>query len=53
LIFVDVRLDGTKENELRVMLMGLKRFTKTDPFNVKEARQLIATKIIDANEYCY
>lgn len=40
-------------DELRVMLMGLKRFTKTDPFNVKEARQLIATKIIDANEYCY
>lgn len=40
-------------DELRVMLMGLKRFTKTDPFNVKEARQLIAQKIIDKNEYCF
>jgi len=34
-------------------LMGLKRFTKTDSFNPKEARQLIAQRIIDANEYCF
>lgn len=40
-------------DELRMMMMGLKRFTKTEPFNVKEARQLIAQKLIDANEYCY
>ena len=40
-------------DELRMMLMGLKRFTKTEAFNPKIARQLIATKIIDANEYCY
>lgn len=40
-------------DELRMMLMGLKRFTKTEPFNPKAARQLIATKIIDKNEYCF
>ena len=40
-------------DEARMMLMGLKRFTKTDPFNVKEARQMIASKVIDENKYCY
>ncbi|MFT5858637.1 MAG: alkylation response protein AidB-like acyl-CoA dehydrogenase [Flavobacteriaceae bacterium] len=40
-------------DELKMMLMGLKRFTKTDPFNPKEARQLIASKMIEANEYCF
>jgi len=40
-------------DELKMMLMGLKRFTKTEAFNPKAARQLIATKIIDANEYCF
>jgi len=40
-------------DELRMMLMGLKRFTKTEPFNPKDARQLIAKKIIEANEYCF
>lgn len=40
-------------DEARMMLMGLKRFTKTEAFNPKEARQLIATKIIEANEYCF
>ena len=40
-------------DELKMMLMGLKRFTKTEPFNPKAARQLIANRIIDANEYCF
>jgi len=40
-------------DELRMMLMGLKRFTKTEPFNPKDARQLIAGKLIDKNEYCW
>lgn len=40
-------------DELRMMLMGLKRFTKTEAFNVKEARQTVATKLIDSNKYCY
>ncbi len=40
-------------DEQRMMLMGLRRYTKTQPFNVKEARQKIAVKLIDANEYTY
>jgi len=40
-------------DELRMMLMGLKRFTKTENVNVKENRQLIASKLIDANEYVF
>ena len=46
-------LNGFAEgDELRMMLIGLKRFTKTEPFNTKEARQHIAQKAIEANEYC-
>jgi alkylation response protein AidB-like acyl-CoA dehydrogenase len=40
-------------DELRMMLMGLKRFTKTETFNPKAARQKIAEQIIEANKYCY
>lgn len=40
-------------DELNMMLMGLKRFTKTKPFNPKAARQLIAEKLIAENKYCY
>jgi alkylation response protein AidB-like acyl-CoA dehydrogenase len=38
-------------DELRIMLMGLKRFTKYEPVNVKEARRHIAAKIIEAGKY--
>ncbi|WP_437919165.1 acyl-CoA dehydrogenase family protein [Sphingobacterium sp. LRF_L2] len=40
-------------DELRMMLMGLRRFTKAEPFNTKEARQRIAKKIIEENRYCF
>lgn len=40
-------------DELRMMMMGMKRFTKTEHFNPKEARQLIAQTLIDANQYCF
>lgn len=40
-------------DELRMMLMGLKRFTKTEAFNPRDARQLIASKLIEANGYCF
>ena len=40
-------------DELRMMLMGLKRFTKTDAFNPRDARQQIAVKLIEANGYCF
>ncbi len=38
-------------DEQRLLLMGLKRFTKTELLNVKEARRRIAAKLIEANEY--
>lgn len=40
-------------DEQRMILMGLKRFTKTDPFNAKEARRRVADKMIAENKYCY
>ena len=38
-------------DEQKMMLLGLKRFTKTEPFNSKDARRLIADKLIDAGKY--
>ena len=38
---------------LRTMLMGLKRFTKYTPTNVKKARRMIADRMIEANAYCF
>jgi alkylation response protein AidB-like acyl-CoA dehydrogenase len=40
-------------DEQRGMLMGIKRFSKVDPFNSKEARQKIAQKMIEENKYCF
>lgn len=40
-------------DELRMMLVGLRRFTKMEPFNVKQARQNVAAQIIDANKYIF
>jgi len=38
-------------DEQRMLMTGLKRFTKTNPFNVKEARRRIAAKIISEGKY--
>jgi alkylation response protein AidB-like acyl-CoA dehydrogenase len=38
-------------DELRMMLLGLKRFTKTEPFNSKEARRRIADHVISRNKF--
>lgn len=38
-------------DELRLMLMGLKRFTKVDPHNLKEARRRVANYAIEKGEY--
>ncbi len=38
-------------DELRLMLLGLKRFTKIDPYNLKEARRKVANHIIAKGEY--
>ncbi len=40
-------------DEQRMMLMGLKRFTKTEPYNMKESRRRIAAKLITENKYCF
>lgn len=40
-------------DEHRMMLMGLKRFTKVEPLNVKEARRRVAAKLISENKYCF
>jgi hypothetical protein len=39
--------------ELRMMHIGLKRFTKVEPFNTKVARRSIADNLIRENKYCY
>lgn len=38
-------------DELRLMLLGLKRFTKIDPYNLKEARRRIANHIVEKGAY--
>ncbi|MEN8251197.1 MAG: acyl-CoA dehydrogenase family protein [Bacteroidota bacterium] len=56
---VDITIKAGKEaiysfaegDELRMMLMGLKRFTKIEPMNLKEARRRIADHVIEKNEY--
>ena len=40
-------------DEQKMMLMGLKRFTKTAPFNAKDARRLIADKLIEDGKYSF
>lgn len=40
-------------DEQRMMLLGLKRFTKYGPFNSKDARRRVADKLIAANGYCF
>ncbi len=38
-------------DELKMMLLGLKRFSKVDPFNSKEARRTIAAKLSSDGKY--
>jgi alkylation response protein AidB-like acyl-CoA dehydrogenase len=40
-------------DEQRMILMGLKRFTKAEPFNTKDARRRIADKMIAEGKYCF
>lgn len=37
----------------RIMLMGIKRYTKVEPVNTKEARRRIAAKLVEANQFCF
>ena len=40
-------------DELRMMLMGLKRFTKYEMINTKVVRRAVADKMVAANGYCF
>jgi alkylation response protein AidB-like acyl-CoA dehydrogenase len=40
-------------DEQKMMLLGLKRFTKTAPFNSKDARRLVAAKLIEDGKYLF
>lgn len=40
-------------DEQRMMTIGVKRWTKVEPFNTKDARQRIAQKMIEENKYCF
>ncbi len=40
-------------DELRMMHIGLKRFTKVEPFNTKDARRRICAKLLEENKYCF
>jgi hypothetical protein len=38
---------------LKTFLMGVKRFAKYPPVNVKNARRLVADALIEADDYCF
>ncbi len=40
-------------DEQRMILLGLKRFTKTESFNTKAARRKIADRLIQEKKYCF
>jgi len=40
-------------DEQRLMLMGLKRFTKVEPYNLKNARRKVAKVLIEKGEYAF
>jgi alkylation response protein AidB-like acyl-CoA dehydrogenase len=40
-------------DEQKMLMLGLKRFTKYDYINSKNLRREIADKLIDANKYCF
>ena len=44
---------GEGGDEQRLLLIGLKRFTKAEPYNTKEARRRVAAAMIQANQYIY
>lgn len=49
----DALMGFAEGDELKMMIMGMKRFTKVEHFNCKESRRKIAQACIDKNEYCF
>ncbi len=40
-------------DEMKMLLMGLKRYTKLEPFNCKVVRRNVAEKLCAENKYCF
>lgn len=40
-------------DELKMLMLGLKRFTKFEPINTTKLRRSIAAKLIETNKYCF
>lgn len=40
-------------DEMKMLLLGLKRYTKFDPVNTTKLRRNIAERLIEANKYCF
>ena len=38
-------------DEQKMMLLGLKRFTKMAPFNAKDARRAVAARLLEEGKY--
>ena len=49
----EVILSFAKGDEQKILLMGIKRFTKGYNINPKGLRRKLADKIIDENQYCF
>ena len=49
----EVILSFAEGDEQRMLLMGLKRFTKGYTLNPKEMRRSVASKLIEENKYCF
>jgi hypothetical protein len=43
----------TEGDDLKMLMLGLKRFTKHEPVNTKKLRREIADKLIEADKYCF
>ncbi|MBK8847134.1 MAG: acyl-CoA dehydrogenase family protein [Bacteroidetes bacterium] len=40
-------------DQMQLLLLGLKRFTKANPINTRDARRAIAKALTEAGEYCF
>ena len=49
----DAVMSFAEGDEMRMMLLGVKRFSKVQPFNVKEQLQMVAQKLIEKDSYCF
>ena len=47
----DVLNSFSEGDELRIMLMGLKRFTKHQPFNINKSKRFISDRLISEGDY--